>query len=428
MQETKTVCNENLVSGQPHFGRLAIVTMHRFKSYVATVQTIIENYAGQEPLAAYLKKFFSAGKKYGARDRKQITSLCFNFYRLGWAVPDRDIEEKITMATFLSETESDEWLQFFKPHWDALIHEPVIKKIAVAKLKIHIPDIFPFADELSGGINHAAFCESFLIQPDLFLRLRTNRNILLFERLNKSKLPYAVIKNECIAMPNRTKVEGLVDIDREVVVQDYSSQQVLNYLKDPKVLKPLEYLRHFDVARNGHVFNAWDCCAGSGGKSILLFDVLKRSVHLTVSDIRINILLNLHQRFRKAGIKRYDYFVSDLCGNELPINSPIYNIILCDVPCTGSGTWSRTPEQLCFFKKASIKSYSDKQKKIVANAIPFLQKDGLFVYITCSVFKQENEEVVKFIQKKSPLKLLHMELIKGYDKKADTMFVAVFKK
>ena len=73
-----------------------------------------------------------------------------------------------------------------------------------------------------------------------------------------------------------------------------------------------------------------------------------------------------------------------------------------------------------------ISGYVDKQKKIVNNVIPHLQKDGLFIYITCSVFKKENEEMVNYIKEKFHLQLLQMELLKGYDKKADSMFTAVF--
>ena len=60
--------------------------------------------------------------------------------------------------------------------------------------------------------------------------------------------------------------------------------------------------------------------------------------------------------------------------------------------------------------------------------MPYLQPEGLFFYITCSVFKKENEDVANYLKEKFHLQLLHMELLKGYDKKADCMFVAVFKK
>jgi 16S rRNA (cytosine967-C5)-methyltransferase len=68
------------------------------------------------------------------------------------------------------------------------------------------------------------------------------------------------------------------------------------------------------------------------------------------------------------------------------------------------------------------------QQRIVSNVIPYLQKGGIFCYITCSVFKNENEDMANFIKEKFHLQLLQMELLKGYDKKADSMFTAVFKK
>ena len=72
--------------------------------------------------------------------------------------------------------------------------------------------------------------------------------------------------------------------------------------------------------------------------------------------------------------------------------------------------------------------YVNMQQQIVSNVIPHLQKDGIFIYITCSVFKKENEEMVDYIKQKFHLQFLQMELLKGYDKKADSMFVAVLVK
>ena len=83
---------------------------------------------------------------------------------------------------------------------------------------------------------------------------------------------------------------------------------------------------------------------------------------------------------------------------------------------------------MCFFKEDSIKEYSDKQKRIVENVSLQLMPGGVFVYITCSVFKEENEVIANFTQQNLGLNLLHQQLLKGFDKRADTMFVAIFKK
>lgn len=152
------------------------------------------------------------------------------------------------------------------------------------------------------------------------------------------------------------------------------------------------------------------------------------NIELSVSDIRESILANLKRRFQRAEIKKYKIFVADLAGEGFGIPDAGYEVIICDAPCSGSGTWARTPEQLYFFDKSEIERYSALQKKIVSNVIPHLNSNGSFIYITCSVFKRENEELVEFIKQNFHLQLRQMEVLKGYDLKADSMFVAVFEK
>ena len=98
----------------------------------------------------------------------------------------------------------------------------------------------------------------------------------------------------------------------------------------------------------------------------------------------------------------------------------------CDAPCSGSGTWGRTPEQLYFFNEAQIISYAKLQANILQNVIPALKKGGHLLYITCSVFQAENEAIVKLIQEEQGLTLIKAELLKGYEEKGDTMFAALF--
>ena len=395
----------------------------RYQSYLNTAKKILQLYNGEEPFATYLKKFFSTRKKFGSTDRKHIASLCYSYFRLGRAVEEIN-DLNILKGLFLSEQFHNEIVHFFYPEWDDWIAKPVTEKIEL--IDFPAKKIFAYKEELSAGINFPKFSESFLKQPKLFLRIRPHKKNMLVDKLQKAKIPLALIDEDCIALSNATKLDDLIAADREAVIQDYSSQQVFNYLKD-------------FIADKKKPVTAWDCCAASGGKSILLFDILKRHVLLTVSDVRLTILLNLHQRFTKAGIKDYNYFVGDLNtdefqfpditakGTEKSAGVNNYQMIVCDAPCTGSGTWSRTPENLFYFKPTIIDGFVQRQKKIVSNVIPYLQKNGLLFYITCSVFKKENEEVVEFIKEKFHLQLLQMELLKGYDKKADSMFVAVFK-
>jgi 16S rRNA (cytosine967-C5)-methyltransferase len=216
-----------------------------------------------------------------------------------------------------------------------------------------------------------------------------------------------------VRLPNGTKVDAVFEPDKEIVVQDYSSQRISGYFDTGSLGLPAP--------------GAWDCCAASGGKSIMLHD-LYPDIDLTVSDIRESILINLKKRFKAAGIDHYKSFIADLtAANSHPAvpGSP-FDLIIADLPCTGSGTWSRNPEALYFFDEKEMERYSVLQKKIINTIMPRLKKGGALVYITCSVFKKENEEVVDFIRQQFQLRLEKMQLLKGYDQRADSMFAARF--
>ena len=408
----------------------------RYHSYLNSAKTIIDSYRGDIPFAAFLKKYFNANKKYGGRDRKQITTLCYNFFRLGKALPQLPVEEKIIVAVFICEEKSNDFLQFHKPEWNEIITKPIADKIEIAGF---IPDdVFPWAEALSTGIDAELFRYSFFKQPDLFLRIRPGNKETVIKKLQDAGIVFNMPHDDCLSLPNSTKVDKILELDKEVVVQDLNSQKVLNFLKDPAsgIQHPVFSIPvrsghpggQHPVSSIKHPVSVWDCCAASGGKSMLAYDILAGQVELTVSDIRESILSNLKQRFETAGIKSYKPFIADLTSADCELPIANCQLLICDAPCTGSGTWSRTPEQLYYLKRKSIDVYVAMQQQIVSNVIPHLQKDGIFIYITCSVFKNENEDMVNFITKKFHLQLLQMELLKGYDKKADSMFTAIFKK
>jgi 16S rRNA (cytosine967-C5)-methyltransferase len=383
----------------------------RYHSYINSAKDILSNYKGEEPLSSFLKKYFSANKKYGSKDRKQIAHLCYCFFRLGKAVMNTSIEEKILTGLFLCSSKSSEVLAALKPEWDERYKLPLDEKLVIINSSFLITEIFPWKDELSEGIDDENFCRSFLIQPDLFIRLRQGKEKIVMEKLKKAGIYFKMIADTCLALPNASKIDEIIELDKEAVIQDQNSQRTAEFLKS-------------EILNFKSEISVWDCCAGSGGKSIMTFDIDPK-IKLTVSDTRESILANLKKRFSNAGIRDYKSLVVDLSKNKSEIKNLKPEIIIADVPCSGSGTWSRSPEQLYFFQERKIEEYSKLQKRIVSNAISQLQSGGSFIYITCSVFKKENEDVVLYIKENFHLKLKQMKVLKGYDKKADSMFVAV---
>lgn len=391
--------------------------MKIFEHHLRNAASILQLYNGAVPFNAWIKNYFKEHKKFGSKDRKTITHLCYSYFRLGNAFNTIPVEEKVLIGLLLTGTTRNEMLQHLKPEWNNRVEDNIKEKLEFlsglynTELQTILNNIFPWQNELSETIDATTFAASHLIQPDLFIRIRPGYEKKIKQMLDTAGITFSMVNQSCFAIPNASKIDDIISLNKEAVVQDYSSQQVASFFE----------LMTFDKTD----INVWDCCAASGGKSIMLYDY-KKNVQLTVSDIRQSILANLKERFREAGINRYQSFVSDLSSQHLKLPAQKYNLIIADVPCSGSGTWSRTPEQLCFFTKDKIAYYSNLQRNISSNVIKALSQNGYLLYITCSVFKKENEEVMEYLQTQG-LSLIKKEVLKGYDIKADSMFATLFK-
>ena len=377
-----------------------------FKTALLSAAKIITEYDGVIPFATWLKQYFRQHKKFGSKDRKRVADLCFCYFRLGHAFEELPLEDRILAGQVLCHPRNS--LQAQSPaEWEAMIDTSLLERVTNAD-KETIDRIFPFPDRISPEIDKQAFLFSFLQQPDMFLRLRPGKEKIVVDKLKGAAIPFRQ-EGACIRLAPGTKADEILRMDEEAVVQDISSQQVLEPLK-----------AHLSKRQ----FSAWDCCAASGGKSILLHDAYPKS-DLTGSDIRESIILNLKNRLRRAGITNYRSFVADVSSPQFTL-SQTFDVIICDAPCSGSGTWGRTPEQLVYFKKEKIAHYTNLQHSIAANASRCLKKGGFFLYITCSVLVDENEKVTERLAQTTDLKLLSQQYFKGYDKKGDTLFAALF--
>jgi 16S rRNA (cytosine967-C5)-methyltransferase len=383
----------------------------KYFSHLNSAVEIIRLYDGRQPFHLYSKDFFKQNKKYGSKDRKSIAHLCYCYFRMGKTLTDKPIADRIITGLFLCSDKTTEALQSLKPEWNKQLGMSVKDKCKMLSVEYSSLNLFPLLNELSDGIDQESFNLSHLQQPDLFIRIRPGYKDAVIKKLKQATIHYSMPAADCIAMANTTKIDAILEINKEVVIQDFSSQRVgeLLSLVEEHSRSPIK---------------VWDCCAASGGKSIMAKDILK-DIELTVSDVRESILINLKKRFAEAGITQYKSFIANLTKPGLSLRKENSQLIIADLPCTGSGTWGRTPEQLCYFDEKSIDGYSLLQKKITATIIPCLQKNGCLLYITCSVFKKENEDMVKFLQEKYRLELIKMEILKGYTIKADTLFAAL---
>lgn len=389
-----------------------------YHSYQSTASSILTSFSFKESFPVYLKKFFKQHKKYGSRDRKIIADLCFGFFRIGNAATSYSLVEQMIMGYFLTHEVDGGYLAYANPVLAEKIGESVNIKIEIIREQFsgfQLSELFPCPASVSSDIDQHAFSLHHLRKPSFFLRVRPLKRDKVLAALKAQSIPAKLVGDIAIRIDANVDVEKVIDLDVDAVVQDISSQKTINLLADLQAAPT----------------TIWDACAGSGGKSIMLADRF-RKVGLYVSDIREEILEELERRFKLAGIVAQKLFCTDL---QHPMSTQVaksnlpeggVDLIVADVPCSGSGTWGRTPELLRSFDETMIAEYQFMQKSIVSRLPAQLKPGGHLLYITCSVFKEENDDVVDYMQQSLGLVLVRKEMISGINEGGDHLFAALF--
>ncbi len=126
---------------------------------------------------------------------------------------------------------------------------------------------------------------------------------------------------------------------------------------------------------------------------------------------------------------------------SLPFADESFDVVLIDAPCSGTGTIRHNPEIRYFLEEKDFAELADKQLKILKNASKLIKRGGRIIYSTCSLEKEENEDVIaKFSVKAEEFRLIKPNLsdnlltAEGFARTfpqrdmIDGFFIAVFEK
>ena len=132
-----------------------------------------------------------------------------------------------------------------------------------------------------------------------------------------------------------------------------------------------------------------DCCAAPGGKTLVLAE-RNPQAHIVACDASPERLGRLRDRLAFLGA-RVECKLADAAAlvyeNE-------FDLVLADVPCSGTGTLGRNPEIRHRLRVDDIARHSERQRAILAGALRAARNGGRVVYSTCSLESEENEDVV----------------------------------
>jgi len=139
----------------------------------------------------------------------------------------------------------------------------------------------------------------------------------------------------------------------------------------------------------------WDACAAPGGKTSVLAR-RHRNAELLATDISARRLQAMRRRI-ETELPDRAIRTLEADATQLPTSEGNFDLILCDLPCSGTGTLARNPEIRHRLEPSEFERQALRQRDILSAALKRLQPGGRLVYSTCSLEPEENEEVVKSV-------------------------------
>ncbi|MCI5052140.1 MAG: RsmB/NOP family class I SAM-dependent RNA methyltransferase [Simkaniaceae bacterium] len=317
------------------------------------------------PLDLILRFYFREHRAIGSKDRREICEKLY--YLIRWqGLIDAHLERPITDEMRLERLQSG--------------------PLSSEGLAPHVRCSFPknYFEVLADALGEEKALEFCLISnQEAPLTIRCNPLKITREELQK-RLPSELTPHSPygLRLPKRINFFTLPEFKEGLFeVQDEASQLVADFV-DPKP--------------GDHVL---DYCAGAGGKTLAFAHKMQGKGQIYIHDVRPNAIDDAKKRLARAGIQLVKPLYKPKFG---PVKM---DWLLLDVPCSGSGTLRRNPDQKWRFNQATLDELTALQREIFAKAFVTVKPGGKIVYATCSVLPQENENQVAYFCQKYNLKV-----------------------
>jgi 16S rRNA (cytosine967-C5)-methyltransferase len=220
-------------------------------------------------------------------------------------------------------------------------------------------------------------------EPRLWLRAKRGQGKTLAHQLGECWIPPQP------AFADAVEYQGTEDLFRtpefhagEFELQDIASQAV-GLLCDPQP---------------GETW--WDACAGEGGKTLHLSDLMQNKGLIWASDRAEWRLKKLKLRARRAGGFNYRMVLWD-GGAKLPTKTK-FDGVLVDAPCSGVGTWQRNPHARWTTTPEDVHELSVVQLNLLASVAPAVKSGGKLIYSVCTLTRAETTQVADAFTAKFP--------------------------
>ena len=326
---------------------------------------ILQQYDGKVPFHQYFKLTAQNHKNWGSKDRKRYKAACYGFWK--WCSRELLNNEELFfqwLEQFFEEINGSNSNVINENNAESKVDGEDSNKTATelsvagsesSKTLTSIPG--SHWPEWSKEISEQQWLNWFRNEAPVWIK-RLHNDKSLQSGIDHGDLTLLDIKGDSLSFKSNSNLDFWVE-KGDILIQDFGSQQSMEITD--LMLELMDQTKAVSSA-DQHSLQILDCCSGAGGKALgLSANLLRKSVgqsanpvrfELTCTDIRNSILHNLKERFKKTGLPLPKTQVINWTSAENPWiteHFKAFDAVIADIPCSGSGTWRRTPEEAHFF-------------------------------------------------------------------------------
>ena len=216
--------------------------------------------------------------------------------------------------------------------------------------------------------------------PPICLNLINPSEFHIKNKNHKLFKAFKFIGDNCVVLPDDIKLNSVLGLEQgDFYIQNISAQ----YIKDIIKLLPL-----------GANIEVLDACCGVGGKAIAANQVLRSNASITALDNNSTQI-----KIFKENIKKYNIEIKEvICDDLNKFSGQKFDLIMLDAPCSASGNIRKYPELHFRTNKEELEKLNKLQAELINSAFKLLRPGGFLIYMTCSIFKSENDlTIAKFL-------------------------------
>ena len=349
----------------------------------------------KRPADALLNQHLRSHRELGSRDRRFLSQALFSYFRwYGWTVRQLGLSapDACLVGAMLDSTQMHPSLAYMQQRGNLPSNiEPIGERTLSEKRDIvegwfkDVPNAKPinlrhllpedFALAVAPDAIERCIAE-FQQRPPAWIRSRTE-TANLAGALDEQKIPHRIHDH----VPNAIAVESGISLQHKL--NDYTSQFAVQDIASQCVGL---------ISNPAKDEDWWDCCAGAGGKTLHLMDLMQQDGKVLATDVRAEALKELKKRARRHGIRNIRTQPFNAANDE-PFTKT-FDGVMVDAPCSGWGTWARNPDARWRSSLKDVAQCTSRQLKIMNNVKWCVKPGGVLVYAVCTLTRPETEEVV----------------------------------